>query len=243
MSRKRRILPVLAFLVILLAVAFGWATAASAWSEGEPDPNGVGTHDQILSAARGLAGPAGAWLNMSVAQPASDDPDTVFHDSLFHIYDRWGNLQIGSAPSAVKARYDLAVFYLKLGNVAAASRQTALMAHYYSDVWNPFHSSYEVSTLAVQLQFHSLYESNAFQHGFPTVTQPASTHNYNPFAATVAAADSSRQSFAPIAAAYVSGAGYGSDGGTIDQLTKGLLTRAAQGLSDLIISIKTAAGK
>jgi len=65
-----------------------------------------------------------------VAQPVSDDPDTVYHDYLNHIYDLWELLRIGTAPPAVKAHFALAIVGLRAGDTAGASREAALMAHY-----------------------------------------------------------------------------------------------------------------
>jgi PKD repeat protein len=239
-KRRSKIFKILVFVGVMLVVMLGLATTVGAWSEGT-DPNGWGTHDWILKTANELAGKTGAgWVNMAVAQPVSDDPDTVYRDSGNHIYDNWGLLKMGTAPAAVRDHYAQAVSYLKAGNVDEASRQVALMAHYYDDIWNPFHTSYELSTLGVQSRYHTRYEADVLGHEPASVTWDGFTPVTDAAAATIAAADVSRTYFSILSNAYTSGSGYGATG--VDSTTKMLLGRAANGLADLIASIQADAG-
>ncbi|MBN1321308.1 MAG: PKD domain-containing protein, partial [Thermoleophilia bacterium] len=239
-QRRLAVLRMLVVTAIVLTFALGLSTSAGAWSEGT-DPNGWGTHDWILQTANDLAGNVGAaWVNMAAAQPVSDDPDTVYQDSMNHIYDRWGLLQMGSAHTTVRDRYAQAVNYLKAGNIDEASRQVAIMGHYYEDIWNPFHTSYELSTLSVQSRYHIRYEDDALGHEPASVTWDGFARVTDASAATVAAATVSRTYFSILSNAYTSGAGYG--GTNVDSTTKMLLGRAANGLADLIASIQADAG-
>ena len=237
MKRDHRILKLVVFVGVLLAVMLGVSTVAGAWSEGT-DPNGWGTHDWILNTANQLAG---GWVNMTVAQPVSDDPDTIYKDSMNHIYDVWGLLRMGTAPTAVKNHYTAAVAALKANDVATASKEVALMAHYYDDIWNPWHTTYELSNLGTQAKYHSRYENDVLGHEPTSVTGYTPTRVTDAAAATITAASTSRNYYSILANAYISGKGYAGTG--VDSTTKDMLTRAAKGLANLIYSIRLDAGK
>ena len=77
-DRDPIIVTLLACLVALLALP----SAALAWSNGDDGGNGFGTHDWILREATRLAAERNAgWVILKVAEPKTDDPDTVFHDT------------------------------------------------------------------------------------------------------------------------------------------------------------------
>lgn len=232
------------FLMVLALTAgfiLGGSAVAEAWSNGEP-ANSYGTHDWILDQANQLAAADGAnWVNIELALPITDDPDTVFYDKNFHFYDRWGDLQFGQAPTAVKYRYGLAVLYLKYGKVDAASRQVALLSHYYTDVWCPLHSNFECDTLVPNLACHLTYEADVLAHHPGNVEDDGYQRVADPAAATAVAANHSSQYLCPILAAYASGQGYGAAGGQVDLITQDMLVRAAQGLRDIIVTIAKAA--
>jgi hypothetical protein len=236
MKRTPRVLKLLVFLGVLFAVMLGVSTMAAGWSEGI-DPNGWGTHDWILNTANQLAG---GWVDMTIAQPVSDDPDTLYNDSMNHIYDVWGLLRIGTAPTAVKSHYVAAVTALKANNVATASKEVALMAHYYDDIWNPWHTTYELSNLGTQAKYHSRYENDVLGHE-PASVAYAPVRVADAAAAAISAATTSRGYYSILANAYISGKGDPATG--VDSTTKDMLTRAATGLANLIYSIKLDAGK
>jgi hypothetical protein len=243
--RRCQVLRLLVFIAVLLAVMIGVATTAGAWSEGQP-PESVGTHDQLVIEASEIAatyGKGGNWVDMTTALTYSHYPDEVYNDSMNHIYDVWGLLQIGSAPSAVKTHFDKAVTYLKKKNVTAASMEVGLMAHYYDDIWNPWHTNYEYSTLGLQSAYHTQYEDDVLLNvgadfsvvadGFDRVTDAA--------AATRAAASTSHSyHWEVFSGAYTSGVGYAFP--SLDAYTRDMLSKSANGLADLIYSIKLAAG-
>ena len=196
---------------------------------GCPTTDGARTN-WILNTANDLAG---QWVNMAIAQPASDDPDTVTMDWLNHSYDVWGTVKKGTAPTAVRTHYNLAVGYLKAGNVNAASKEVALMGHYYSDIWNPWHTEWDDAN--AQNLYHAAYELDVLGHE-PSAPTYTPVRVSDPYAATVAAATTAHGYYPLIANAYISGQGYA--GANVDSTTKYLLTRAAEGLADLIYSIK-----
>jgi hypothetical protein len=238
MKRTPRLLLVLIFVGVIVAVTLGVTSVASAWSEGT-DPNGLGTHDWILKTANQLAG---GWVDFNAAQPYSDDPDTVYKDTNNHIYDNWGLLRLGNAPNTVKSHYAAAVAALKAGNLATAYKEVAVMGHYYEDVWNPWHTTYELSNLGTQAKYHSKYENDVLTHEPLSVTGfTAPTGAIDPAAWTITAASTSRGYYSILANAYIGKSGYAGTG--VDSTTKDMLTRAAKGLAALIYRIKVDAGK
>jgi len=240
MDRRRAWVRILALVALSVALLLGGTAAAQAWSNGEPDPNGYGTHDWMLETANALAADAG-WVDLGVALPVNDDPDTVYNDVYYHIYDRWGNLQLGGAPTAVKYRYGLAVWYLRCGKVGAASKQIGLLAHYYGDLWNPFHSNFELSTLTANYAFHIKYEVDTLGHEDLVLPDPGYAHVNDAAAKTALAAKTSCDGFLPLIGAYSAWTGEGLPPGT-EYPTQVLLTQAVYGLRDIIMSVAEDAG-
>jgi hypothetical protein len=242
-KRKSELFKVLVFVAVLLAAMLGISATAGAWSEGTT-PSAVGTHDKLIALAAAVADMnrdgSADWLTVATAQAVSHYPDEVYRDTNNHIYDVWGLLRLGTAPTAVKSHYGKAVTALKAGDVKLASQEVGLMAHYYDDIWNPWHTTYEFSNLGTQALYHTRYETDVLTHepasvkadGYNAVTDAAT--------ATKTAAGVSRGSYSAIATAYISGAGYTS---AVNTVTQTMLTKAANGLADLITSIAVAAGR
>ncbi len=150
------------FAITILACLFGLLlpSAAFAWSNGPSGANGFGTHDWVLKEADRLAAKKSAgWVRLSVALPKTDDPDTVFHDTYYHVYDVWGS-KYGNAPKKVAEYYAKALRARKAGNWTAASRYVGIMAHYYADICNPMHTDQSDAEEAI----HSAYESAAQEY-------------------------------------------------------------------------------
>lgn len=229
-----RIHPIKSILFVCLAFVFvfGAAAGASAWSEGDP-PEGFGTHDWIIQAADILAGDPG-WFDLQVAFQWSDYPDTVLQDNINHIY--YPGLAT-AAPDFVQAHYDAAVAALQSNDTAGASKEAALMAHYYDDLWNPWHTDY--SNLLAQALYHTRYEDDVLGNeptstvgdGLSLVTSAAGH--------AIAAATTSRPDYPLLESAYMWYQGYAAAG--VDTTTKKLLNQAANGLADLLFSIEQAA--
>jgi hypothetical protein len=244
MRRDHRILKLLVFLGVLCALILGLSATAVGWSEGDPPASTTGTHDLIVLKANDIAGSfkaGGGWVDTATALKYSHYPDEVYHDSNNHIYDVWGLLRLGAAPTAVKSHYSKAVTYLKAKDVKNASMEVGLMAHYYDDIWNPWHTNYEYSTLTLQALYHSAYENDVLTHvsdfvavsdGFQKVTDAAA-------ATKIAATTSHYYHWDVFSKAYSSGTGYSYD--HLDEYTRDMLAKAANGLADLIYSIKLSA--
>lgn len=218
--------------LVLLALPAG----ALAWSNGPSGANGFGTHDWVLKEADRLAAKKSAgWVRLSVALPKSDDPDTVFHDTYYHVYDVWGS-RYGNAPKKVAAYYAKALKARKAGNWAAASRYVGIMAHYYADICNPMHTDQREAEEAI----HSAYEAAAQDYTDALGENRAwvrfngykATTNVVRFTKTTAAAGHQHYS------ALVNG--YAAEGMSpaVVAITAKSMNRAANGLADLIISIK-----
>jgi hypothetical protein len=225
MKRSPWLLRTLVFVVVLFAVMLGFSMAAVAWYQG--------THSWILTNANNLAG---GWLNMPTALAHYMDPDTVFGDFNNHHYDAWDSPHTGNAPATVLLRYNNAVAYLKAGNVVAASKEAAIMSHYYEDIWCPWHTTYTTTNANAQKLYHLKYEADVVGHEPTSAPVYTPVRVTDPFAATVAAASYSHSKYSIIANAYLSGKGYGASG--VDSTTKDLITRAAKGLADLLYSMK-----
>ena len=156
-------------------------------------------------------------------------------------HDAWGLLRLGTAPTAVKSHFDASVAALKANDYVTASKEVGLMAHYYDDIWNPWHTTYEFSNLGTQAKYHSRYENDVLGHEPATVAPDGFQRVIDASVATKTAAGTSRNYYSILANAYISGKGYAGTG--VDSTTKDMLSRAANGLADLIVSIKVAAGK
>ncbi|MEW6189343.1 MAG: hypothetical protein AB1466_04435 [Actinomycetota bacterium] len=129
--------------LLILAVAFliflSSTGIAQAWSNGGDGGNGFGTHDWILKEALDTIPSYTSWLDYNAAQQATDDPDTIFHDYYYHVYDIWGETY-GNSPLKVQEYFDQAIQYLKQKDYHHASIAVGLMSHYWADTNNPLHT-------------------------------------------------------------------------------------------------------
>jgi hypothetical protein len=231
MRSRLLLLTLLACLAVLLV-----PTVARAWSNGDQYGNGFGTHDWVLQEANRLAARQNAgWVRLNIALPRTDDPDTVFHDTYYHVYDVWGS-SYGDAPKKVAEYYAKALTARKAGDWAAASRYVGLMAHYYADICNPTHTD----QTDAEDGMHSSYETAAQKYtdakgenaGWVTFDGYQATGGVVAF--TRATATASHRSYS----ALVTGYNAGGMNGTVLSITRKSLNRAANGLADLLISIK-----
>ena len=210
--------------------------AALAWCNGPNGPNGFGTHDWVLKEANRLAAKKGAdWVRLRVALPHTDDPDTVFHDFYYHVYDVWGS-HYGNAPKKVAAYYAKALAARKAGNWRAASKWVGIMAHYYADICNPMHTD----QCAAEEAIHSSYESAA-QDYTDAPGEHRSWVRFNGYNATTkvtryvkTTAAASHKQYSTLVKGYVAG---GMTAAVVS-ITAKSMNRAANGLADLIISIQ-----
>jgi hypothetical protein len=228
-------LAVLVSLVTLVLLLL--PVSALAWSNGPSGANGFGTHDWVLKEANRLAATKSAgWVRLSVALPHTDDPDTVFHDTYYDVYDVWGS-RYGNAPKKVAAYYAKALAARKAGNWTAASRYVGIMSHYYADICNPLHTD----QCDAEDSIHSSYESDAQDHtDSPGENRSWVRFNgYDPATSvagkTKTTAAASHKQYTSLVNGYVAG---GMSSAAVISITAKSMNRAANGLADLIISIK-----
>jgi hypothetical protein len=228
MSREVAKRALAAFTLCLLALAL------SGWSNGLNGGDSFGTHDWVLYQANRLATAGGVrWLDWSVAQPATDDPDTVLHDTYHHVYDVWGS-PYGDAPTRVQALYDETVRALHSGDREAASRSFGLLSHYYSDICQPMHTDQCPAENAI----HSKYELAAQDY----TDDPSGNVSWavadglvrvpDATAETVRAATSAHGSYSQLVSEF---AARGMDAKVL-AITRQSVNRAANDLADLLLS-------
>lgn len=107
--------------ILIACIAALLLPAASlAWSNGPSGADGFGTHDWVLKEANRLAATKDAgWVRLAAALHHTDDPDTIFHDTYYHVYDVWGT-HYGNAPKKVAEYYAKALTARKAGHWRAA---------------------------------------------------------------------------------------------------------------------------
>lgn len=220
-----------------LLVACGLVLAVclvSGWSNGANGGDSFGTHDWALYQANRVARDSGvSWLDWPLAQAATDDPDTVLHDTYHHVYDVWGK-PWGDAPTRVQELYDETVRELKAGDREAASVSFGLLSHYFSDVSNPLHTD----QCPQEEGIHSRYELDAqaltssVNQNRDWITPEALTRRPSAKALTEQVADESHASYDTLVSDY---AANGMDERAVS-ITRTALDRAADGLADLLYS-------
>ena len=230
--RVRIVITVVVAALVLLTLP----GAALAWSNGPSGANGFGTHDWVLKEADRLAATQNAgWVRLSVALPKTDDPDTVFHDIYYHVYDVWGS-KYGNAPKKVADYYAKALTARKAGDWRAASKYVGIMAHYYADICNPMHTDQSDA----EERLHSAYESAA-QHYTDAPGENRAWVRFNGYRATINVAGFTKDTAATshkYYAALVKGYNSGGMSAAVLSITTRRMNRAVNGLADLIISIK-----
>jgi hypothetical protein len=224
-----------ACLVVAGTAALACVPCAQAWCNGPSGANGFGTHDWILKEAARLAARRGAgWLRVSVALPHTDDPDTVFHDYYYHVYDQWGG-RYGGAPQKVAEYYRRALAALRAGDRRRASVLVGIMAHYYGDVCNPLHTDQCDAEERIHSAYESMVQDSTDRPGENRAwLHPPAPHVVSSvYAATVAAAVAGHRSYARL----VSGFSAHGMNRTVRAITQQSLNRAVSGLADLIAGL------
>jgi hypothetical protein len=134
--------------VLLATVLLVGAGPASGWNSSPQGTAGFSTHEWILHEANRISALQGfEWADMAIAQPASDEPDTLSGDTVHHFYDVWAAAPYGDAPTTVAALYQEAVGELRAGDKAGASRTVGLLSHYYADICEPLHTGQDAQAL------------------------------------------------------------------------------------------------
>ena len=216
-------------LLLLPGAAFGWAN-------GPDGPDSFGSHDWILQEGNRLAAQQdAAWVDLAVALPRTDDPDSVFHDFYYHVYDVSGD-PYGDAPKKVMEYYGKALAARKAGKIAEASKWVGVMAHYYADICCPLHTD----QIDAEDAMHSEYESDVDDYtdaagenrDWVTYDGFTATKDVSGYAKSTAAAANKQYS------ALVEGYSAAGMSAAVVAITARSMNRAANGLADLIVSLK-----
>jgi hypothetical protein len=228
---------VVAVIVVAVLALLAAPAVSRAWCNGPYGADGFGTHDWVLQEAERLAAGKGAgWVDLKVALPHTDDPDTVFHDFYYHVYDVWGSSHYGDAPKKVALYYGKALAARRAGKIAAASKYVGIMSHYFADICNPLHTD----QCAAEDKMHAEYERDAQRYTDAVGENRAwvTFDGYQPRASIVAftqqAATASHRYYFTLVRNY-NASGMSP---AVLSITKKCLNAAANGLADLIIGLK-----
>ena len=208
--RPRRHLARLSTAFVALAVmagAFAFpATPVKAWANGGGD--GYGTHDWIVDqAVKVLNGRADSWFDASVARLASDDPDTQEPASLAvdHVYNGQGRR--GGAIDRISYEFDQASASYARGDYHDASYHIGLLAHFYGDILQPFHTARAAIGKKTAHHKYELLVNDKTRHRGDAPSWASSRRTVSTFSnirtEAIAAAAYSRKLFAPLYASFV----------------------------------------
>ena len=133
-------------LAALMAFA-GVAAPVAGWANGPDGGNGYGTHDWILDQALRFLDAKGvntSWVNRSVAFLATDDPDKIEVAAdptrdIEHVYTGGGRR--GGAVDRITEHYAKMLREYASGDFNGASYQLGMLAHFYGDILQPYHTS------------------------------------------------------------------------------------------------------
>ncbi|MDP2401752.1 MAG: zinc dependent phospholipase C family protein, partial [Actinomycetota bacterium] len=236
-------------LVTLLLVALLVPASAFAWSNG-PEKNGqagdgFGTHDWILVEAMHLAGSSADWVDEDAALLASDDPDTVFGDTVNHLFRPTGPFSRGAAQKVADHYHEMYVAHAA-GNFELASQHLGWLSHYYSDILVPFHTSVymegsdDAEHLSYELKVDEYHRAAGDNRNWITPRSYQAVTDIR--AKTVDAAYFSRSKYDSLMANYTAGADPMANS-TVRTITKDVLSRAVNDLADIIRTAPTGAGR
>lgn len=225
-------------LAVLCALSAAVPDRAAAWANGDHWGNGFGTHDWVLVEADRLARAAGCrWLDLKVALPRTDDPDTKLRDYYHHVYDIWGS-RYGDAPRHIDKLYEKAVRQLKAGKRRSASVTFALLSHYYSDICNPLHTDQSRLEERIHSNYEDAVETRTDRRGEHRAWVRADRVRARASAAGAArsAAKWAHRSYKTLVRQYARH-GYNAK---VNTITRRCLNRAVNDLADLLLSVRKA---
>lgn len=214
---------------------------ASAWANGPDYGNGFGTHDWILAQAERFAASKGdGWVNLRLALPHTDDPDMVFHDFYYHVYDHFNGQDYGNAPLKVSSWYAKALKDRKAKKWNAASTDVGILAHYLGDICQPMHTDQTTLENTVHAPYEDAVDNITVSASSVTnwvhFSGYEATGNVQSFAIGLATA--SHKDYSALVHGFASG---GWANPTVQAITKRSLNRATNALADVIIGLRKAA--
>ncbi len=208
------------------------APQAFAWANGTNSCNSFGAHDWILKKAIVAAGHRAEWVRVHVALRATDDPDCkdgIDHASRtwWHVYDRWGD-EYGGADEATRVWSRRTQRRLEAGRMRAASRALGIMSHFTADIANPMHTDQSNK----EEDIHSPYEDDVDER-IPYRFRYEGRDEAGPGPRRRVARVAHRSYWDLVNA-------YDADGYNrrVHRITKRQLRRAANALTDLLVSLR-----
>jgi hypothetical protein len=262
--RFRTRFPRLAAAGLAMLLVFGGSVApAAAWSN---NGNLYGSHDWILDQAFRLLTARGidwSWVDRTVALVATDDPDTVEvaadpTRNIEHVYTGGGRR--GGAVDRITEHYAAILRLYKEGRAAQlagdgatatarfrdASYNLGMLAHFYGDILQPFHTSRDAIGQETTHLAYELLVDKSNRH--PTDAPTWSVANTawvvsdvtNMRSAALAAAAYSRARYLTLAANFkATDTTLSPTAGTV---TKEVLIRASGDLANLVASVPKGIG-
>lgn len=240
-----------ATLAALLAIA-GSVAPVAAWANGPNSGNGYGTHDWILDQAFRLLDKRGfdtSWIDRSVALLATDDPDYVEvaadpSRSIEHTYTGGGKR--GGAVDRITEHYAAIVRLYNEGNYAEASYNLGMLAHFYGDILQPYHTSRDAIGKDGPHYAYEILVDKSTKTGTDAPGWSVANTSWvvkdmtNVRSAALAAAAYSRARYLTLAAHFSSS--NTSLSSTANTVTREVLTRASGDLANLISSVPKGIG-
>ena len=223
--------------LVVLAAGLVVTRHVDAWSNGPDKGNGFGTHDWILVEAADFASSQGAgWLDLNVALPQTENPDTVFQDFRLQAYPRLAGRSEGGAPQKVELYYAKALSALKAGDTAAASRWVGIMSHYFADVCSPLATAESTAEERMRSQYEAAVEdrTDALDKNDSWVRFDGVKPVSSPSALTVKVATQAREDYSRLVSTF-NRSGFDP---TVQAITIRALGRAANGLADLLVDLR-----
>ena len=237
MSRRIIILASTLLVAILL-----FPVSALGYENGGDDGNGYGTHDMVLDAAIAMSGES--WVVETTALLATDDPDKVFDLELDKPNHHFIPIGSRGAPQATADYYYQAVMAYEAADFESASYSLGILSHYYTDICQPMHTFYEEENDFLHYQYEwGLGDSNRSPADIADwITPRARVDVADVRKLTVDTALDVRETYPSFIAALRADGDYDPANTTVESITQVNLSRAANGLADMIRSIARGEG-
>ena len=218
---------------------------AAAWSNAG---NNYGTHDWALDQALRLLDARGinySWVDRTIALQATDDPDEIEVEadpsrSVEHVYTGDGGKR-GGAVHRITEHYAKMVRLHDAGDYEGASYHLGMLAHFYGDILQPYHTSRDAIDMDTNHQAYELLVNSVTKTSTSSPSWSAANSSWtvksliNVRSAAIAAAAYSRARYNELEANY--GPNDSSLSSAAASVTREVLIRASGDLANLIVSV------
>jgi hypothetical protein len=230
----------------------GAVAPVAGWANGPDGGNGFGTHDWILDQALRFLDAEGvntSWVDRTRALLATDDPDKieVAADSsreIEHVYTAGGRR--GGAVDRITEHYATMLRAYAAGDYDEASYQLGMLAHFYGDILQPYHTSRDAigqttKHIAYELLVDKGHRKTTDSPGWSILgTSWALKDITNIRTTALAAATYSRGKYTDLAANF--DANDTALSSTANTITRDVLRRASGDLANIIQSVAKGVG-